>query len=95
MKTTEKHIEFSKIMVIAAFVITIFILLFVVCLMWETGDTSGIEYIIPSVFAFLAFTARQYYIKAGQENQIKLKAQHGDNYISPKEVLGDDEVVGG
>ena len=43
-------------------------------IMWRTGDTSPLAYIIPGIFAELSAATGFYYWKAKAENQIKLDA---------------------
>lgn len=86
-RRTKPRVEFSKMMVIVTTIIIVIVTAFVLTLMWVTQDAGGIEYIVPSVLTFGTFIYRQYYVKAAQENQIKLKRQYGDDYIPPRDAI--------
>ena len=70
--------EFSKKIIIFTSIFTIFVTVFSIVLMWKTNDTSGLAYLIPSVFAELATATGFYYWKARTENKIKLLKTYGD-----------------
>lgn len=75
--------------VATTFVVAVLIVSFAI--MWRAETADGIEYITVGAFAFLTFTYRQYYVKAEQENQIKLKRKYGEDYISPQETINNDD----
>lgn len=72
-----KKAEFSKKIIIFMTVFTVIITAYSLALMWKTGDTSPLAYLIPSVFAEYATATGFYYWKARSENKIKLLKQYG------------------
>ena len=72
-----KKTEFSKKIIIFMTVFTVIITAYSLALMWKTGDTSPLAYLIPSVFAEYATATGFYYWKARAENKIKLLKQYG------------------
>lgn len=71
------------------FVVVVLIVSFAI--MWRAETADGIEYIAVGAFAFLTLTYRQYYVKAEQENQIKLKRKYGEDYVSPQETISNND----
>ena len=69
-------IEFSKFIFWAVFLLVVGVTVFACALMWHTGDTSGLAYLIPALFAELATATGFYYWKAKNENRIKLMKKH-------------------
>ena len=80
--------EFSKRIIIFMTVFTLVITVFALALMWRTGDTSPLAYLIPSVFAEYATATGFYYWKARTENKIKLMRLYGK---SAEKVLEDKQ----
>ena len=79
--------EFSKTILRAVAAATVVIVVFSFALMWRTGDTSPLAYLIPAIFAELATATGFYYSKAKAENRIKLRKQYGPEvYNDTKEV---------
>ncbi len=70
----KKKKEFSKTILRTAAAATIVIVVFSFALMWKTGDTSPLAYIIPGIFAELSAATGFYFWKAKAENEIKLDA---------------------
>ena len=66
------QIEFSKLIFWLVFLMTLSVSVFACALMWHTGDTSGLMYLIPAIFAEFATATGFYYWKAKNENHIKL-----------------------
>ena len=58
-------------------IFTVIITVYALALMWKTGDTSGLAYLIPSVFTEYATATGFYYWKARTENKIKLMRRYG------------------
>ena len=58
-------------------VFTVIITAYALALMWKTGDTSPLTYLIPSVFTEYATATGFYYWKARTENKIKLMKRYG------------------
>lgn len=72
-----KKLEFSKIILIAVSVLTVSVTVFTFLIVWRSGDTSPLSYLIPAVFAELATATGFYYSKAKAENRIKLRKKYG------------------
>lgn len=72
-----KKPEFSKIIMAVALFLAIAISIFTCAVVWKTGDTSPLEWLIPVVFAVLTTATGFYYSKAKAENQIKLRKKYG------------------
>ena len=82
-----KKREFSKIIMIAVGAVTLIVTAFTLIIVWRTGDTSPLAYLIPAVFAELATATGFYYSKAKAENRIKLRKQYGPEiYNDTKEI---------
>ncbi|MBQ8005337.1 MAG: hypothetical protein IJ303_03390 [Clostridia bacterium] len=84
----KRRSEFSKRIIIFMTVFTLVITVFTLALMWRTGDTSPLAYLIPSVFAEYATATGFYYWKARTENKIKLMRLYGK---SAEKVLEDKQ----
>ncbi len=65
-------IEFSKFIFWAAFLLTLGVTVFTCAIVWRTGDTSPLAYLIPAIFGELATATGFYFWKAKNENRIKL-----------------------
>jgi hypothetical protein len=72
-----KKLEFSKIILVAVSVLTVSVTVFTFLIVWRSGDTSPLSYLIPAVFAELATATGFYYSKAKAENRIKLRKKYG------------------
>lgn len=82
-----KRKEFSKIIITWVGVVTLVVTTFTLAIVWKTGDTSPLAYLIPAVFAELATATGFYYSKAKAENRIKLRKHYGPEiYNDSKEV---------
>ena len=77
-RVPKKKTEFSKIIIIFMTCFTVIITLFTLAVVWRTGDTSPLSYLIPAVFAEYATATGFYYWKARKENEIKLRRQYGE-----------------
>lgn len=64
--------EFSKTILRTVALATVMIVAFSFALMWKTGDTSPLAYIVPGIFAELSAATGFYFWKAKAENEIKL-----------------------
>ena len=73
----DKKLEFSKIIFIAVSILTLSVTVFTMAVVWRSGDTSPLSFLIPAVFAELATATGFYYSKAKAENRIKLRKQYG------------------
>ena len=69
--------EFSKILFWLAFLLCLYVSVLGVAVSWQTGDASGLAYIIPAAVGELATATGFYYWKAKNENRIKLMQKHG------------------
>lgn len=69
--------EFSKIIMIVVGAVTFIVTAFTLIIVFITGDTSPLAYLIPAVFAEFATATGFYYYKAKSENQIKLRKKYG------------------
>lgn len=76
-RAARQPMEFSKAILVAVSLLTLGVTVFSCALMWHTGDSSALAYLIPAAFAELAAATGFYYNKAKAENQIKLKQQYG------------------
>lgn len=72
-----KKAEFSKIIMAAFGILAVIITAFTMAIVWRTGDTSPLEWLIPAIFAGLTTATGFYYSKAKAENQIKLRKKYG------------------
>lgn len=82
-----KKREFSKVILAVVGVVTGIVTAFTLAVVWKTGDTSPLAYLIPAVFAELATATGFYYSKAKAENRIKLRQKYGPEiYNDSKEV---------
>lgn len=77
MSGKKKKIEFSKKIFYLVAIIAGIVLIYSMALMWYTKDTSGLAYLIPSVFAEMGCATAFYYNKAKLENKIKLEKKYG------------------
>jgi len=75
----KRKVEFSKKIFVGVAISTALIVIFSLVIVWKTGDTSPLTYIIPAMFAELATATGFYYKKAEAENKIKLKRLYGKN----------------
>lgn len=68
----KKKMEFSKKIFVGVSVATIIVAGFSMAIIWRTGDTSPLSYLIGAVFAEFATATGFYYWKAKNENVIKI-----------------------
>ena len=81
-----KKREFSKVILACVGAVTLMVTVFTLAVVWKTGDTTPLAYLIPAVFAELATATGFYYSKAKAENRIKLRKKYGpDIYNDSKE----------
>lgn len=85
-----KKTEFSKVILGVVAVATIAIIIASFVIMWRTGDTSPLAYIIPGIFTELSAATGFYYWKAKAENQIKLDTWRKNKQLKAPEP--DDEA---
>lgn len=67
-KFKKKKMQFSKKIFIGVSVMTTVVTGYTLVIIWRTGDTSALMYLIPAVFAELATATGFYYRKAEKEN---------------------------
>lgn len=75
--------EFSKKIFTGVSVLTVFVTVVILGLMFYTHDMSPAAYLIPAVYAEFATATGFYFSKAKAENQIKIKEEYkkkGLNY---------------
>ena len=85
MRTKKR--EFSKVLLGCIGAVTLIVTAFTIAIVWGTGDTSPLAYLIPAIFAELATATGFYYSKAKAENRIKLRKQYGPEvYNDAKEL---------
>lgn len=73
----KRKMEFSKKIFVGIAIATIAIVIFSLVIVWRTGDTSPLAYIIPAIFVELATATGFYFKKAETENKIKLGKLYG------------------
>ncbi len=78
MRQRHRKTEFSKKIILFMTVFTVIITAFTLAVIWRTGDTSPLAYLIPAVFAEYATATGFYYWKARAENKIKLLSRYGE-----------------
>lgn len=86
--------EFSKTILRTVAVATAVIVAFSFALMWKTGDTSPLAYIIPGIFTELSAATGFYFWKAKAENEIKLDALRRQKKLDQQQTEttpGDDD----
>ena len=82
-----KKREFSKVIISTVGAATIVVTAFTLVMVWRTGDTSPLAYLIPAVFTELGVGTGFYYSKAKAENRIKLRKMYGSEiYNDTKEM---------
>ena len=74
----KRPIEFSKKILYYMFIVTTFVVISTIYLVFVTNDTSPLAYLIPSVFCEFGVGTMFYYKKAEKENAIKLKQIYKD-----------------
>lgn len=77
--------EFSKTILRTVATATAVIVVFSFALMWKTGDTSPLAYIIPGIFAELSAATGFYFWKAKAENEIKLDTVRRQKELEQKQ----------
>ncbi len=70
--------EFSKKILLIAFISTTLVVLFSCVLMWRTGDLSPLNVILGGLFAEITAGTGFYYWKAKNENVLKIKNSKED-----------------
>lgn len=81
--------EFSKKIFNIIVFIYIVVILFSMTLMWKTGTTDALAYLIPSITGLMATTIGFYYWKARLENKIKLMNDYKISYQDVEEISSD------
>jgi hypothetical protein len=79
MKKTK--MEFSKKIFYMVTIFTVVVIIYSMALMWKTGDSSALSYLIPSVFGEMSVATGFYFSKAKKENEIKLLKKYGKETI--------------
>ena len=81
-----KRMEFSKKIFYIVITLFIIVLAYSMALMWKTGVTDGLAYLIPSVGGLATVAVGYYYSKAKAENLVKLGKKHEMSLQEMKEV---------
>ena len=85
-KRNIKQMEFSKKIFYIVITLFIVVLIYSMALMWKTGITDGLAYLIPSVGGLASVCVGFYYWKARQENSIKLSKKYNVSLDEIKEA---------
>lgn len=72
MAKKKKHMEFSKVILLASFTVNLAVITFSCIMIARTNDLSPLMYLIPATAADVATGLGFYYNKAKAENKIKL-----------------------
>lgn len=75
-KRKTKQMEFSKKIFFIVIALFIIVLVYSMALMWKTGTTDGLAYLIPSIGGIAGSTVVFYYNKAKAENLVKLSKKY-------------------
>lgn len=81
-RNPKKKFEFSKLIIVVVGIVSLLLIGFTLAIIWKTGDTTPLAYLIPAVFAELATATGFYYNKAKAENQIKIAKSEGLEYVN-------------
>ena len=94
----KKHLEFSKKIFYMLSAMIAILCIYSMALMWHTGDTSGLAYLLTGAFGAFSVGVGFYYDKAKKENiqKIALNSINFDNIkVSEKIEYEDDSEFGG
>lgn len=83
----QKKFEFSKIVFLILFLITVGVTLFAMLIMWKTDSVAPLAYLIPSTYTAFATGTGFYFDKSKKENLIKLRSTYGNDMMD--RVKGD------
>ena len=75
-KKSSSH-EFSKLILIAAGILDLYVIIFSSVMIWRTNDLTPLPYLISSAAAEVATGTAFYYNKAKAENRLKLMKIYG------------------
>lgn len=78
--------EFSKKIFNIVITLFIIVLFYSMALMWKTGTTDGLMYLIPAVGTLTSVTVGFYYWKAKMENMVKLSKESNLTLDEIKEI---------
>lgn len=92
MKRRKKKREFSKMILTVVALATAVIVISSFVLMWRTGDTTPLAYIIPGIFTELSAATGFYYWKAKAENQIKLDTLKREKQLDGMDQPEPDDI---
>lgn len=88
----KKKIEFSKILLFILMVLSIFITGLSTWFMVKYETYEPLVYVVPAIFAELGAATASYYIKAKNENKIKIILGAVDEIQSNTETLDEQQV---
>lgn len=92
-KKEKPKTEFSKKIFYIVITLFIIVILYSMALMWRTGDTSPLYYLIPSVGGLAATSVGFYYHKAQVENRIKLSKEYKLLEEEIKNIEGEEQYT--
>ena len=79
--SNKKKKEYSKVVVAIVLSFCIIVTLFSMALMWKTGDTSALAYLIPAVFAEPGVVISFYLKKSEKENLSKNQVRQREDDV--------------
>lgn len=79
--SNKKKKEYSKVVVAIVLIFCIIVTLFSMALMWKTGDTSALAYLIPAVFAETGVVISFYLKKSEKENLSKNQVRQREDDV--------------
>lgn len=86
----KKKTESSKKFVGILITLFVAVIVYSMALMWETKDTSGLSYLIPSVGGLVATAVGFYFWKAKAENLVKIRKSMIKMEMETEKI--DDEI---
>lgn len=87
-----KKIETSKIFLFIMSFLSIFVVGFSVYQMIKLETCEPLAYVVPAVFTELAAATASYYIKAKNENKVKIMLSAIDRITEDPDTLTDEKV---
>lgn len=79
--SNKKKKEYSKVVVAIVLSFCIIVTLFSMALMWKTGDTSALAYLIPAVFTETGVVISFYLKKSEKENLSKNQVRQREDDV--------------
>lgn len=88
-KKTKKKMEFSKFIFLCTSILFTIVVIGSLVLMWRTGTTDALAYLIPSTAAMVTSNIALYTWKAKVENTLKISKEYGVSINEIKSISGD------